>query len=432
MKIAFVNQPIDRILPPIQSSVGACTYGVVRPLAQSCEVAVYGRKDVPSHENLGNIFSEQGVQYRFFPSTGRDRVLFKLWWKYARLVQLLNGGLKPPLSTSDWFFPDFGRQVATDLQTQQCDVIHVQHSSQYVPLLRSLNPTAKIVLHLHAEWFPQSNYARLAQRLQHVDLLTTVSDYITEKTRRDFPQIADRCRTVYNGIESSEFAREKDYRAARDRSIKQILYVGGVSPHKGVHVLIQAFERVVQRYPNVQLLIVGKQGSYPLEENYDMTDRALVKSLAPYYAGHFMDYLKNALSPQVADKVSFLGSIPRSELVARYFDADLFVFPSIWDEGFGIPPVEAMAAGVPVIVTRSGAMVETVQDGKTGLIVEKKDPIALAEAMLKLLEDEPLREAMGKAGRQRAFEQFTWEHVAKTLLREYEQLHKDRRVKVQS
>jgi hypothetical protein len=61
-----------------------------------------------------------------------------------------------PASSSEWLFRTYGRQVAEDLRLQSCDVIQIQHCSQYLPVLRALNPNAKIVLHLHAEWFSQN------------------------------------------------------------------------------------------------------------------------------------------------------------------------------------------------------------------------------------------------------------------------------------
>nr|WP_293095543.1 glycosyltransferase family 4 protein [Okeania sp. SIO2F4] len=87
-----------------------------------------------------------------------------------------------------------------------------------------------------------------------------------------------------------------------------------------------------------------------------------------------------------------------------------------------MPPVEAMAAGTPVVATRSGAVVETVQDGKTGFLVDKNNAPALAEAILKLLENDEIRESMGRAGRKRAFEYFTWEQAADQTLQLYETL----------
>ena len=82
----------------------------------------------------------------------------------------------------------------------------------------------------------------------------------------------------------------------------------------------------------------------------------------------------------------------------------------------GMAPVEAMAAGTPVVATRSGALVETVQDGKTGLLVDKNDASTLATAILKLLENDELRESMSRAARQRALEYFTWDRTANLML----------------
>lgn len=422
MKIGFVNQPIDQIIPPIQSSIGVCTYGIVRPLAQHCKIIVYGRSNLTSHKMLGRDFYEGDVHFRFFPASLYDKVLFKLWWKYASLIKLLNQGMKPPISTTNWLYPQFLRKVAKDLRLQKCDVIHIQHCSQYVPLIRALNPNAKVVLHLHAEWFPQCNYRMLEKRLQHVDLVTTVSDYITEKTRRDFPQISDRCETIYNGIDSRDFAPERNYSETRNRSVKRIMYAGAISPHKGLHVLLDAFEIVAKQYPEVHLDIAGPPGAYPMEENFDLSNKSINKKMVPYYVKDYPSYLHEKLSAITASRVSFLGAIPRSELIDRYYNVDVFVFPTVCDEGFGLPPLEAMAAGVPVVVSKSGAMVETVEDGKTGFLVDKDDFFALAEAILRLLKNDDLRETMGRAGRKRAFQYFTWDKIAENALKRYQKL----------
>lgn len=271
MKIAFVNQPIDYILPPIQTSVGACTYGVVNSLARSCKVMVYGRKqtvDPQTHPNIETDYVAQGVHYRFLPSPKFDQLLLKACFKLIKhtpLLKILNRGMKPSPSVASWHYPIYSRVVAKDLAQQNCDIIHIQHSSQFLPAIRALNPNAKLVLHLHAEWFPQANFEMLAKRLQHVDLVTTVSDYITEKTRRDFPQIADRCETMYNGIHGEEFNYEKNYLTARNRPIKRVMFAGRVSPEKGVHTLLEAFDLVVKRYPSVQLDVVGMQWSSSME-----------------------------------------------------------------------------------------------------------------------------------------------------------------------
>jgi glycosyltransferase involved in cell wall biosynthesis len=416
MKVAFVNQPIDTILPPYQTSIGACTYGAACSLARWSDVLVYGIKD--RHNDAIRTAADSPVSFRLFSASVADRLFYK-----ARTVYTSRFPDSAPISTSRWYYPDFGGQVAADLQKQQCDVIHIQHCSQYAPVIRALNPRSKIVLHLHAEWLSQSNSARLERRLRSVDLVTTVSDYLTEKIRRAFPHIADRCHTTYNGIDAKAFRREKDYSGMKERKVKRILYAGAVSPHKGIHVLLDAFKIIAHRTPDVQLEIAGPFCSYPVQETFDRNDQPGRLSVARFYeedCGQYLAQLKSQLTPQLEQKVTFLGMVPNADLIKNwYYDCDVFVFPSVCNEGFGIPPIEAMAAGTPVVATRSGAIVETVRDGETGYLVPKYDPRSLADAILKLLGNDALREAMGRAGRQWVVEQFTWDHIADDMRERY-------------
>jgi glycosyltransferase involved in cell wall biosynthesis len=432
MKIAFVNQPIDTILPPYQSSVGACTYGAACSLAKHCEVVAYGTSN--RHNHLPADYREHNVHFRFFPVPLSDRLAAKAREKYSKLFPS-----SAPASSSRWLFRAFGRQVAEDLRGQACDVIHVQHCAQYVPLIRARNPSARIVLQLHAEWFSQNRPAMLEERLRHVDLVTTVSDYISEKTRRQFPMIADRCHTMYNAVDAAEFSHKRRYDPALRRE-KRILYAGAVSPHKGLHVLFDAFCMVVEEYPDVRLDVVGLQASYPLAENFELRDREVIETVYPFYAydwttrlkaklslapadaGTYLAHLRQRLSAAASGKVAFRGFVPRPELIDLYYDADVFAFAPIWNEGFGIPPIEAMAAGTPVVASRSGAIPEIVSDQRTGFLVPKNDPRALADSILKLLRDRELRLKMGRAARDMVYENFTWDIVAERMYRRYADL----------
>jgi glycosyltransferase involved in cell wall biosynthesis len=433
MKIAFVNQPFDVVVPPFQNSIGYYTYGIGRRLGRSCEVIVYGSKD--THPENASQLCDPSLDLRLLSCSAIDRFGFKARKKLGNLVEISS-----PISTSGLLFPQYGRAVAEDLERQQCDVIHIQHCSQYAPVIRALNPKAKIVLQLHAEWFSQCNFKRLRRRLENVDLLLTVSDYITQKTKRDFPQAADRCETMYCGIDPEEFPNEKDYSAARQRKEKRILFSGAVSPHKGPHLLLEAFSIVEREFPDVRLEVVGTLRNYPMEETFDLNDSQVMKQVAPFYAkrpvtrlkarlgmepadaGTYQALLKSRLTPEVAGKVTFTGFIHRQDFVNRYYDADIFVFPPIWEEGFGIPPIEAMAAGLPVVASRSGALPETVTEGETGFLVEKNDPKALAQRILRLLKDDDLREKMGRAARRHVLKTFTWERAAELIEARYRRL----------
>jgi glycosyltransferase involved in cell wall biosynthesis len=433
MRVAFVTYPTAGLLPPYHGSMGASIYTIASLLANRCEVTVYGLEQFQQGAKSGTY---NGVRYCFFPSTKGDRIRGRLRDAYSRLRPGSS-----PLSTSNWLYPDFGRQVALHLKQQPCDVVHIQHCSQFVPVIRDYNPAVALLLHLHAQWLSQSNYSAIARRLTGLDLLATVSNYVTNKTRQDFPAIAGRCETIYNGIDiKEEFRRERDYNAASRRKEKRLLYVGGVWPHKGAHIVVEAFNIIVERYPNVRLDFVGPQGIYPLRENIDIKDTALLTSLSRFYEGSaitrvkvrlpvgrgdfdpYMSYLKSHLSSAAADRVTFHGYVGRPELIEHYYKADVFVFPPIWDEAFGCTPVEAMAAGIPVVVSRAGGICETVRDQETGFLVDKNDVQGLVRAILTLLEDDALRQGMGRSARRHAFEQFNWETIVDGMYDRYKAL----------
>jgi glycosyltransferase involved in cell wall biosynthesis len=189
--------------------------------------------------------------------------------------------------------------------------------------------------------------------------------------------------------------------------------------------------------------VVGWQSSYPLAECFELQERELIESVYPFYsydwisrlkaklslappdAGTYLAHLKARLPAEVAGKVVFVGFIPRPELIDLYHNADVFAFAPIWDEGFGIPPVEAMAAGVPVVATHSGAIPEIVRDQQTGFLVSKNDPRALAERILKLLRDDNLRKKMGRAARSWVHKNFIWDRVAERMYKCYSNLQQE-------
>jgi len=120
--------------------------------------------------------------------------------------------------------------------------------------------------------------------------------------------------------------------------------------------------------------------------------------------------------------VTFTGRIERKELARLYSTAEIAVSPSLY-EGFGLPAAEAMSSGLPIIATRAGALPEVVgKDGETGILVPPAEPDALAAAIKRLLDDEPLRKRLGEAGRKRVQSNFSWEQAAKKTVQVYEEL----------
>lgn len=420
MKVAFVTQPWDEVVLSVggSSSIAILTYQIARRLARSGEVIIYAKRD-PSQPKAQR--DDEGIHYR------RVSVVAENWLlKPLKLVDRLSGYRKPkrPFFASHLYYLGYALQVANDLRQQRCDVVHVHNFSQFVPVIRVFNPKVKIVLHMHCEWLTQLDRKMIEDRLRQVDLVIGCSEYITEGIQRRFPQFAGRCRTLVNGVDINQFVNQDSHGAVKRNGAERLLFVGRVSPEKGIHVLLGAFRKVVERFPHAQLDIVGPGGSAAFEFIVLVSDDDKVSDLAAFYGrrlrrGDYFSYLQRFLPPSLASRVTFIGPVPHSHVISHYREADVFVFPSVWNEPFGMPVVEAMASKVPVVATQGGGITEIVEDGKTGLLVERDNVAALAEAIMRLLENEGLRQSMGEAARRRVIECYSWERTVRTLMHQY-------------
>jgi len=124
-------------------------------------------------------------------------------------------------------------------------------------------------------------------------------------------------------------------------------------------------------------------------------------------------------------RVKFTGKLTYEALVSIYSRKTILVMSSLF-EGFGLPAVEAMSCKTPVVVTTAGSLKEVVT-GDCGVLVPPKDPVALKDAILKLLGDKALRERMGENGRKRAVENFSWPVAAKNTLEVYKDVVREYR-----
>jgi glycosyltransferase involved in cell wall biosynthesis len=131
----------------------------------------------------------------------------------------------------------------------------------------------------------------------------------------------------------------------------------------------------------------------------------------------------------VEQDVKFVGQRDRGELRYYYSAADVFVTMP-WYEPFGITPVEAMACGVPVIGARVGGVQYSVEDGRTGFLVEPRNPEALARRLSHVFSDPAIPRLLGRRGLRRAHELFTWQRVASALAHVYAEVAGPRRAVV--
>jgi glycosyltransferase involved in cell wall biosynthesis len=186
---------------------------------------------------------------------------------------------------------------------------------------------------------------------------------------------------------------------------------------------LDALKAILHHTPGVRLNIIGSFGSAPPKEFIvSVSDDPKVCDLEPYYDADYRSVLTSKLSSGLATYVEMKGVVPYADGVNYYGEAHVFVFPSVWNEPFGMPVIEAMSCGLRVVSTKSGGITELVQDGKTGFLVERGNSQVLAGAIMRLIKNKPLRESMGQAGRKRAVEHFSWDKIADQFLLHYKTL----------
>ncbi|NLD73887.1 MAG: glycosyltransferase family 4 protein [Chloroflexi bacterium] len=223
----------------------------------------------------------------------------------------------------------------------------------------------------------------------------------SESTRRDVLEILgvppNRVSVVPLGVDDTlQPVADPDvlaaFRRRRNLPERMILYLGTLEPRKNLPTLLTAYAHLAGRAGFRHTLVVaGGRGWY-----YDEID-AVAERLG------------------LRDRVLFPGYVPDDELALWYSVADLFVYPSRY-EGFGLPPLEAMACGTPVVTSDASSLPEVV--GDAGLTVPAEDAAALAEAMERLLEDAELRAALRERGLARA-RAYSWQRVARETARAY-------------
>jgi len=428
MKIAFVGQPSDVITSRGQScSIPIWTSEVARRVAKSCEVTVLSRRGVEQP-----IEWHEGVQYRRFPRMTDLRGFCGLRYRVLRGWRTWTAVSGKPLPARHAFTAfesmlyclSYSILAAIHVRRYRYDIVHVMNFTQVARVIRALNPRIKIVLHMHCTWLHLLDSRTIARRLRHTDLILGCSDYVTDLAQKRFPEYTDRYQTLSNGVDSDHF-RPAGEGATRAPAEHRLLFVGRVSPEKGVHVLIEAFERVQEHFPDAHLDIVGPTvGQLAYDLLVSLEDDEYVQRLARFYdrSGEctYMQHLNHAVSRLGASSgITFHGLLPYRDLVGFYQHASICIVPSIMHEPFGMPAIEAMACGVPVVASRCGGLPTVMEHEQTGLLVERDNPKELADTICLLLEDGERRTSMGKAAHERARKLFSWETISEQLLDKY-------------
>lgn len=232
----------------------------------------------------------------------------------------------------------------------------------------------------HPEWFTRSYSAWyclfLPMLAKRVRVIFTPSEYVKQKVIRRFG--VENVIVTPNGVDTSVF-RPETKQGVIDFPKKYVLFVGSLQPRKNLEGLMRAWHRVKDKFADTWLVVAGDSGH--------------VFRSVKFFAD---------------ERIRFLNYVAGEDLPGLYVSAELFVLPS-FDEGFGLPALEAMACGTPVIVSNGGALPETV--GKAGLIFSIEESDSLAQAIEQCLSDEDLRKSLAEKGLARA-KDFSWQSTA--------------------
>lgn len=299
------------------------------------------------------------------------------------------------------------------LRRLRCDLVHIPHlfwmpRGLPCPYVVTVHDVLEHMYRAHeGSSFRRSLHFHLTRRvLKGAGRILAVSKFTKSEIERLFTIPGSHIEVVYNAIDE-RFLR--GHASASDRQIlaerylvtyPYLLYAGPISPPKNLVRIIEAFSALKaglekeEKFPELKLIIIGDE----LSKHPDLR-RTVIRS-------------------GVQNDVRFMGFVPIEMLRIFYDAAKIFVFPSLY-EGFGLPPLEAMAHGTPVVTSYTSSLPEVV--GNAAVLVNPENVFEIMRALHRVLLDQPTREKL----KQRSYEQakkFSWDDSARRILKIYEEV----------
>jgi glycosyltransferase involved in cell wall biosynthesis len=305
------------------------------------------------------------------------------------------------------------REFRTALKRLECDLVHIPNLYSVPRMLPCpyVMTVHDVLQHMsrarEQSGFWRSFHFQMTKRvLAGAARIFAVSNFTRNEIEKLFEIPSDRVEVIYNAIDE-RFLHGHASEADRDLIAQRyqvtypfLLYAGRISPHKNVVRMIEAFSALKtelerdQAYPDLKLIIIGDD----LSGNPDLR-RTVVRS-------------------GVQHDVRFLGFVPIEVLRIFYDEAKIFVFPSLY-EGFGLPPLEAMAHGTPVVTSNVSSLPEVV--GNAAVLVNPENVFEIMRALHRTLMDKDLRGRMKERGYKQAA-RFSWETSVRRILEAYGQI----------
>jgi glycosyltransferase involved in cell wall biosynthesis/GT2 family glycosyltransferase len=328
--------------------------------------------------NMGNTIMT-GIEGTHFekPMASKQNNMMRILWEQIVL---------PIYSRKDRLDLFHYTDHALSLLFRKCPIIITIHDIAYLRFPNLLNTSRRIY---------KKNILRIS--IKKADIIIADS-YATKKDIIEYFGIREgKIRVIHLGVESRfrPINNVEEFRLKNNLPSKMILNVGTLEPRKNVVSLIKAFKKLREKgLKDYKLVIAGEKGWL------------------------YKEIFKEAGHSDLKQEILFLGVVKDEDLPMLYNCADIFVYPSLY-EGFGLPPLEAMACGMPVITSNTSSLPEVV--GDAGIMVAPTDVNSLCEAMHSVLTNKELWNRMSNMGLERS-KLFSWDNTVKKILEIYDEV----------
>ena len=350
-----------------------------------------------------------GVSDPELPFFERKESRFYFRYRQSILARLMLSSWRLPFkqSGSPLYYLPYRRWLEKQLRKLKPDVIWLHSRIHFAPALKKAVPSAKLILSLHNESNLKDKAVWSPAALSCCDLVTACSKSLGEKAALEYPALRPKLRTLYNGADLLHFSQRKgrgvdpaDFRKTMGFAPYQplICFAGRLVRDKGPHVLIEAFHKVLANIPDAGLCIIG---AHTFSDDRE----------TPYIRD-----LKKA-AEGLENSIRFIGHVPREKMPLYFNACNVFAFPSLWDEPFGMSLVEAMACHLPCVAFQAGGPIEIIEQEKTGVLVPReRGSRGFAEALIRILKAPDTAFEMGNAARGSVERRFSWERIAGDFL----------------
>ena len=392
---------VAREYPPetLWGGIGTFTYNLAQGLSaigHNVDVLAFTFGDEASYDDSG--VTVHRIQSPRLPLSN------KTYWDYVHLM----------LSPFAFFYSrKVGDKIEELHQQRKYDVIdlpeHIGEGfftirrNQFPTLVRLYTPLSLIgLLGLHKTTNGLDYYLfGLLERssIKNCTIINSPSKALSGLVKKEFKIDRD-IEIIYNPIDTDKFKLEDKTDLTKNGKIR-VLYVGGLTDRKGVHVLAQAIPKILEKNDLIEFTIIGNDA-----KGVDGFDSMI-------------DYMSDVFTRNgVQDKVSMKEPVPYDDLPKIYNNADISVVPSLYDNS-PYTCLEAMSCGVPVVGASAGGMPEYIDDEQNGLIIAPEDVGALVDAVVWLAEDKDRLAEFGRNARDKSVREFKREAVAEKITELY-------------